>query len=105
MHEFFVGLHHPADAAHVQPSFISINALRNRRSGFPAGRWVLDSGAFLGARKVRPAPYDCPRVCGSDLLLEAVRRVLGSGRTGHDVRARDAQTDRPDGEGPPANHN
>ena len=35
MHEFFVGLHHPADATHVQPSFISINALRNRCSGFP----------------------------------------------------------------------
>lgn len=43
---FFVGLHHPHRAAEVDAAFISINALRSRKSDFPAGDWVLDSGAF-----------------------------------------------------------
>lgn len=47
---FFVGLHHPAAARHFvgtgQAVFISVNALRNRRSDFAAGDWVMDSGAF-----------------------------------------------------------
>lgn len=44
---FFVGLHHPSAAAKVgHPAFISVNALRGRRSGFAVGDWILDSGAF-----------------------------------------------------------
>lgn len=45
--EFFVGLHQPSDAKHVEASaFISVNRLRDRKSGFQVGRWIMDSGAF-----------------------------------------------------------
>lgn len=43
---FYVGLHHPSDAGRFDRSFISINAIRARKSRFPANRWILDSGAF-----------------------------------------------------------
>jgi len=43
---FFVGLHQPADAKHVSPAFISVNRLRNRKSAFEVGDWIMDSGAF-----------------------------------------------------------
>ena len=44
---FFVGLHHPHAAKHVAtPAFISVNALRRRKSDFMVGEWIMDSGAF-----------------------------------------------------------
>lgn len=43
---FFVGLHHPSDAKHFDRSFISVNTLKNRRSDFQVGEWMMDSGAF-----------------------------------------------------------
>lgn len=43
---FFVGLHQPSDARHFDRAFISVNRLRSRRSAFPVGEWILDSGAF-----------------------------------------------------------
>lgn len=43
---FFAGVHHPHNAAKVPAAFISVHALRRRRSGFPVRRWVMDSGAF-----------------------------------------------------------
>lgn len=44
---FFVGLHHPHAAQHVTaPAFISVNALRRRKSDFVVGEWIMDSGAF-----------------------------------------------------------
>src|SRR5512146_1108303 len=43
---FFVGLHHPADARHFARSFVSVNALRDRKGDFHPQEWVLDSGAF-----------------------------------------------------------
>lgn len=43
---FFIGLHQPSDAQHVEPSFISINRIRNRKSAFKTGDWIMDSGAF-----------------------------------------------------------
>lgn len=44
---FYVGLHHPADAKHFDRAFISVNALKSRKSHFkPRGEWILDSGAF-----------------------------------------------------------
>jgi hypothetical protein len=44
---FFVGLHHPGDARKFQRAFISVNTIRERKSGF-AGEceWIMDSGAF-----------------------------------------------------------
>lgn len=43
---FFTGLHQPADARQFDAAFISVNRLRSRRSGFPVGDWIMDSGAF-----------------------------------------------------------
>lgn len=43
---FFVGLHQPSDAARVDSAFVSVNRLRNRRSDFKVGDWIMDSGAF-----------------------------------------------------------
>lgn len=44
---FFIGLHHPGDAQHFAQSFISVNTIRKRRSGFAKGNaWIMDSGAF-----------------------------------------------------------
>jgi transcriptional regulator of met regulon len=44
---FFTGLHHPADARHFDAAFVSVNAIRKRKSDFPVGGdWILDSGAF-----------------------------------------------------------
>lgn len=43
---FFVGLHQPSDARHVERAFISVNRLRGRTSDIRVGDWVMDSGAF-----------------------------------------------------------
>lgn len=43
---FFVGLHQPSDAKHFDAAFISVNRLRDRKSPFAVGDWIMDSGAF-----------------------------------------------------------
>lgn len=43
---FFTGMHHPVDASKVPAACVSAHALVLRKSGFPAKRWILDSGAF-----------------------------------------------------------
>lgn len=45
---FFVGLHQVADAARLagQECMISVNRLRDRKSQFVVGDWIMDSGAF-----------------------------------------------------------
>lgn len=43
---FFVGIHQPSDALYMAASFISVGRLRNRKSGFAVGDWILDSQAF-----------------------------------------------------------
>lgn len=43
---FFVGLHQPSDAKHFDAAFVSINRLRDRKSDFAVGDWIMDSGAF-----------------------------------------------------------
>jgi hypothetical protein len=42
----FVGLHQPSDAKHFNAAFVSVNRLRNRKSDFKVGDWIMDSGAF-----------------------------------------------------------
>lgn len=42
----FVGLHQPSDARHFDAAFVSVNRLRNRKSDFVVGDWIMDSGAF-----------------------------------------------------------
>ena len=44
--KFFVGLHQPSDAQHFARCLISIARLRDRKSNFQVGEWILDSGAF-----------------------------------------------------------
>lgn len=44
--EFFVGLHQPSDAQHLDHAFISVNRLKKRKSPFAVGDWIMDSGAF-----------------------------------------------------------
>lgn len=43
---FYVGLHHPHDAAHFERAFISVNTVRGRKKPVPSDDWILDSGAF-----------------------------------------------------------
>ena len=43
---FFTGLHQPSDAQFFDAAFISVNRLRNRKSPFKVGDWIMDSGAF-----------------------------------------------------------
>jgi len=46
MRRFYIGLHHPSDAWPFLRSMISVNQLRQRKSGFRVNQWILDSGAF-----------------------------------------------------------
>ena len=48
---FYVGLHHPSDARHFSRCMVSVNVLRDRRSDFPVGEWILDSGAFTSVAR------------------------------------------------------
>lgn len=44
--QFYVGLHQPSDARHFDRCMVSVNRLRERKSGFAVGDWMLDSAAF-----------------------------------------------------------
>lgn len=48
---FYVGMHMPSKADKVDRAFISVNVLRKRKSGFPVGQWIMDSGAFTTISK------------------------------------------------------
>lgn len=48
---FFTGLHQPSDAKHFDAAFVSVNRLRDRKSGFAVGDWIMDSGAFTEVSK------------------------------------------------------
>lgn len=43
---FFIGLDHPSQAKYFGRCMISVNSIRDRKSYFPVGRWIMDSGAF-----------------------------------------------------------
>jgi hypothetical protein len=76
---FFVGLHQPSDAKHVDAAFISVNRIRNRKSAFVVGDWIMDSGAFTelerhGAYREAPEVYaaQVKRWASNGNLLAAV---------------------------------
>jgi hypothetical protein len=79
---FFVGLHQPSDAKHLERAFISVNRLRGdkgRKAPFPVGEWIMDSGAFTTIAKHGgyPEPVaayadDIRRWKGNGTLLAAV---------------------------------
>lgn len=54
---FFVGLHQPSDAKHFDASFVSVSRLRGRKSDFPVGEWIMDSGAFSTINAHGGYPY------------------------------------------------
>jgi hypothetical protein len=54
---FFVGLHHPHVAGNFESAFISVNAIRNRKSAFPVNDWIMDSGAFTTIQKHHGYPH------------------------------------------------
>ncbi|MCK1367800.1 hypothetical protein [Bradyrhizobium sp. 62] len=54
---FFTGLHQPSDAQHFDAAFISVHRLRNRKSGFKVGDWIMDSGAFSTIMKHAGYPH------------------------------------------------
>jgi hypothetical protein len=41
---FYVGLDHVSDAKHFDRAFISINAIRGRKSDLAVNDWIMDSG-------------------------------------------------------------
>jgi hypothetical protein len=43
---FYVGLHQPSDAKHVDRAFISFNRIKDRKKPIGAKSWIMDSGAF-----------------------------------------------------------
>jgi hypothetical protein len=43
---FFLGVFHPSDAAKVPAALVSVHVLSKRKSFFPVGDWIMDSGAF-----------------------------------------------------------
>ena len=54
---FFVGLHHCHVAGNFDAAFISVNAIRGRKSPFPARDWIMDSGAFTTIAKYHGYPH------------------------------------------------
>jgi len=48
---FYVGLHQPSDAQHLDRCMVSVNRLRGRVSDFDVAEWIMDSGAFTEVTK------------------------------------------------------
>jgi hypothetical protein len=60
--KFFIGLHAVSHARHFARCMISVNRLRDRKSDFAVGEWIMDSGAFTevtkhGGYREAPAVY------------------------------------------------
>lgn len=70
---FFVGMHVPSDAHKVDAAFVSINRIRNRKSAFLVGDWIMDSGAFT--QLDRFGGYDDP----PSVYAAEIRRWAGNG--------------------------
>lgn len=71
---FFTGIHQPSDAGQVPAAFISAHRIAKRKSGFPARRWVLESGAFrtIELHGGYPEPVES--------YAALIRRFAGNGR-------------------------
>ena len=44
-------MHIPSKADKVERAFVSVNVIKNRKSAFPVGEWIMDSGAFTTIAK------------------------------------------------------
>ena len=71
--KFYVGMHMPSKADKVENAFISVNVIKNRRSSFPVGNWIMDSGAFTTIAKhgLYPEPVS--------VYAEQIRRWKNNG--------------------------
>lgn len=76
---FFVGVHQPCDAHRHAAVMVSVNRLRDRKSPFAVGDWIMDSGAFselerFGGYRHPPEVYaaEIRRWAGNGELLAAV---------------------------------
>jgi hypothetical protein len=58
---FWIGLHVLRFAVNFPQSCISANVLRRRQSGFPATRWMMDSGAFTEISTYGTYRHSCKR--------------------------------------------
>ena len=56
------------------PAFVSVNRLKRRRSLFPVGEWIMDSGAFSTIKKYRGYPEP------PEKYAEEIRRWAKCGR-------------------------
>jgi hypothetical protein len=54
---FFTGLHQPSDAKHFDAAFVSVHRIRDRKSAFIVGDWIMDSGAFSTIQKHGGYPH------------------------------------------------
>jgi len=71
---FFVGIHQPSDARHVEAPFISVHRLAARKSDFVVGDWIMDSGAFSTILKHGGYPE------GPEVYAAHIRRWSRCGR-------------------------
>jgi hypothetical protein len=71
--KFYVGLHMPHHARYFERAMISVNRLRERRSPFEVGEWIMDSGAFTEL-----ATHGCYRDA-PEAYAEQVNRWAGVG--------------------------
>lgn len=70
---FFTGLHQPSDAKHFEAAFVSVNRIRDRKSAFAVGDWIMDSGAFTEI-----STYGCYRHSVEDYAKQ-IKRWKGNG--------------------------
>jgi hypothetical protein len=71
---FYVGLHQPSDAQHLDRCMVSVNRIRDRVSDFAVSEWMLDSAAFTELRdygRYRHAP---------GVYAAQIRRWAGCGK-------------------------
>lgn len=87
MCKLYVGLHQPSDAQHFDAAFVSVNRLRNRKSDFVVGDWIMDSGAFTEiathGRYRESVVFDLLHTADSMAWSFAARK---QGRNGNDYR-------------------
>lgn len=74
---FFTGLHQPSDAQHFDAAFVSVNRLRNRKSGFTVGDWIMDSGAFTTIATHGGYPFPVSRYA-DDIKAIHARQTSGN---------------------------
>jgi hypothetical protein len=71
---FFSGMHQPNDASKVRAACVSVSRLQNRKSGFSARYWIVDSGAFSTIAKHGGYPEPV------EVYAAQIRKFAGNGK-------------------------